>query len=423
MALARIITRSQSCSRELALDLLARGYAVEIVSPDKIPDNIADLELRVNAGPGDQLIATVETHDGERSASLDFVHHLKAPMVDFMRRSPELRDAVYFPEDPVSFDAEPEIEIEDVELPTAAPHLASESVSVAAETQPELHPELDLEDGAHRISPLDVFPSLEMEPPIQIAEEYSTDDSTTEQPAMQPTIARPAIVPPTGNQPSMVRPTRRPQPFNRSARSFRRDAMIFASVMLLALVLGYGIRRSDNNKASAQNSGAAQAGKTETVAAASTGVNLLSAADPKKDPEKVREKYPEKDAGKDTEKLVPSLAPAPAIKSGGNSGQVLKESQSTKPVVAAAKTSIITTSNKASRGHADGLIARDTVTYLDKRFKPAPKAKPTKKLAHKHPVSHKQGGIVAANTVTYLNNTPAPKTAKRNSAPTPSNVN
>ena len=47
MALARIITRSHTCSRELALDLLARGYAVEIVSPDEIPENLADLELRV----------------------------------------------------------------------------------------------------------------------------------------------------------------------------------------------------------------------------------------------------------------------------------------------------------------------------------------------------------------------------------------
>jgi hypothetical protein len=82
MALARIITRSQACSRQLALDLLARGYAVEIVSPDNIPDNIADLELRVDTAPGDQLIASVEAHNGDRSASLDFVHHLKAPMVD-----------------------------------------------------------------------------------------------------------------------------------------------------------------------------------------------------------------------------------------------------------------------------------------------------------------------------------------------------
>src|ERR1700676_4731166 len=90
MALARIIPRSHSCSRELALDLIGRGYAVEIVSPDSIPDNLADLELRVEEDPGNQLVANVEAHNhnGERTASLEFVHYLKAPMPDFIRRSP-----------------------------------------------------------------------------------------------------------------------------------------------------------------------------------------------------------------------------------------------------------------------------------------------------------------------------------------------
>jgi len=90
MALARIITRSHSCSRELALDLIARGYAVEIVSPDSIPDNLADLELRVEEDHGNQLVASVQAHNGLRSASLEFVHHLKAPIVAFIRRPPEL---------------------------------------------------------------------------------------------------------------------------------------------------------------------------------------------------------------------------------------------------------------------------------------------------------------------------------------------
>ena len=109
MALARIITRSRPCSRQLAFDLLARGYAVEIVSPDSIPDNLADLELRVEEDPGNQLVASVEAHNGERSASLEFVHYLKAPMVDFIRRPPaEPHEAVHFPEPPVRFNAEPE---------------------------------------------------------------------------------------------------------------------------------------------------------------------------------------------------------------------------------------------------------------------------------------------------------------------------
>src|SRR5208282_1281280 len=110
MALARIITRSQECSRELALDLLARGYAVEIISPDSIPDNIADLELRVDTVLGNQLVASVEAHHGERSASLDFLHHLKAPMVDFIRRPPEPRESVHSPKEPVSFPPGPNLE-------------------------------------------------------------------------------------------------------------------------------------------------------------------------------------------------------------------------------------------------------------------------------------------------------------------------
>src|ERR1035441_5302962 len=106
MALARIITRSHAFSQELAFDLLARGYAVEIVSPDKRPDNMGDLELRVAAGPGDQLIASV-----------------------VIRRSPEPREATHFPEEPVSFHAE--LGIEDVDLPAALPQLAPETLSVA----------------------------------------------------------------------------------------------------------------------------------------------------------------------------------------------------------------------------------------------------------------------------------------------------
>jgi len=105
MALARIISRSHQCARELAFDLLARGYTVEIVSPDAIPDNFADLELRVESGPDNALTATVETHTGARSASLEFVHHLKAPMRDFMRRTPE-------PLEPVSLATIPSLDTE-----------------------------------------------------------------------------------------------------------------------------------------------------------------------------------------------------------------------------------------------------------------------------------------------------------------------
>jgi hypothetical protein len=100
MPLARIISSSRQCSRELALGLLERGYTVEIVSPDAIPDNFADLELRVDASASDLLTANVTAREGERSASLDFVHQLRAaqkapanvPMPDFRQHSEDATD-------------------------------------------------------------------------------------------------------------------------------------------------------------------------------------------------------------------------------------------------------------------------------------------------------------------------------------------
>jgi hypothetical protein len=379
MALARIITRSDACSRELALDLLARGYAVEIVSPDSIPDNIADLELRVDAGPGDRLIASVEAHDGERSASLEFVHHLKAPMVDFIRRPPEPGEAVYFPEQPVSFNAEPNIE--DGELLAEAPEPAPKAVTPAAEILlcPELGPGFDPEDGARLISPVEQLPSPPLEPPSH----FTVEAPTIVPPIVQPTIARPAI----------VRPVREPQRPDRPAGWRWRAALTFASVVLLALVLGFGMRRTGN--APAQNSGAALA---EKVAAASTDVNLLSAVGPERDP------------GQDPGQVAASAVSPSPIRSEGNSGRAPKES----PVAEAGAATARVRASVSSR-HGDGLIARDTVTYLDERYKPAPKAKPANHFAGPHPSSHKHGGVIAANTVTYLNNKPAPKAAKQDS--------
>jgi hypothetical protein len=362
MALARIITRSDAYSRELTPDLLARGYAVEIVSPDKIPDNIADLELRVDAGPGDQLIASV-----------------------VIRRSPEPREATRIPEEPVSFHAEPGIE--DVELPAALPQLAPQTFSVAAETLHE--PEFDAEADARRISPLDTFLSWPVEPPIPSAEE----NSTIEQAAMRPTMVGPTTVP----------PTREPQPFHRPPGWFWRAGLTFASVMLLALVLGFGMRRS--GKAPAQNFGAVSA---EKIAAASTDVNLLSAADPEKDTEK--------DPGKDPGQVASTAAPPPAIKSQGNSDLAPEESPVAKTDTAAAAATPPAASPRArvsgrvSRRHGDDLIAPDTVTYLDKHAaeNAAARAK----------------GVVAANTVTDLSNTSAPNAAKPNSGVKhPSNLN
>jgi hypothetical protein len=66
------------------------------------------------------------------------------------------------------------------------------------------------------------------------------------------------------------------------------------------------------------------------------------------------------------------------------------------------------------------LIARDTVTYLDKSFdqralnKRASKANPANRSAGKHPSSRKHdGGVIAANKVTYLDKKPAAKAANQ----------
>jgi hypothetical protein len=378
MALARIITRSHAYARELTLDLLARGYAVEIVSPDKIPDNFADLELRVDASPGDQLIASV-----------------------VIRRSPEPREATHFPEEPVSFHAEPGTE--DVELHAALPQLAPGTLSVAAETLHE--PELDAEAGARRISPLDTFLSLPVEPPIQTAEE----NSTSEQAAMRPTMVGPTMVP----------PTREPQPFHRPPARFWRAGLTFASVMLLALVLAFGMRRS--GKAPAQNSGAVSA---EKIAAASTDVNLLSTADPEKDTKK--------DPGKDPGQVAATPVPPPAIKSQGNSDLASEESRVAKTDTAAAAATPAASaragvSGRVSRRHGDDLIAPDTVTYLDKHAaeNAAARAKLAKDSARRHPSLHERSqGVVAADTFTDLSNTSAPKAAKPDSGVEhPSNLN
>jgi hypothetical protein len=385
MALARIISHSQLCSRELALDLLARGYAVEIVSPDKIPDNIADLELRVEEDLGNQLIANVAAHDGARSASLEFLHHLKAPMVDFVRRPPELDEAFHVPEKLVSFNAAPSIE--EVKLPAKAPQLAPKIVSSAVEIP--LDPELDPE------------PDPELKPALDSAPDYKEDASLLSPPHPLPS---PPPEPPThfaveastaAAQPAIVRSAQKPQRPDRPAEWVWRPALTFACVVLLAVVLVFGMWRK--GKASVQSSEAASA---EKVAPASADMNLLSPPTPQKDTEEA--------SGQ-----VSALAVSPsATKSDANSNHAPKPSPAGKAVTGAAGTSAAGTRTSVSSRHRDDLVARDTVTYLDERYRP-------KAIAGRHPNSRKHGGVIAANTVTYLDKKPTPKTAKQNASTKP----
>jgi hypothetical protein len=373
MALARIITRSNPCSRQLALDLLGRGYAVEIVSPDSIPDNLADLELRVEEDPGNQLVASVEAHNGERSVSLEFLHYLKAPMPNFIRRPPESNEAVRLPKQPVSINAE------EVELPAEAPERASETASPAAEGLPDskLDPEPEPAEGTRLILPPDQSPSLPVERPGYVAVA----------PTFAQPLARPTVLPTT------VRPRREPPRHDRSAGWLWRTALALASVVLLALVLASGMRRT---------SWSAGAGPAEKIAASSTDVSLLSVP--------VAERVPEKGPGRSLA-VVP-----PAIKSEQNSDHMRKESQVAK---AEAVTAAAATAGRGAivpRRHGDGLIARDTVTYFHQRTfaEAASRAGTPQRFPIRHRRSRKHDDVIAANTVA-LEDKPVPKAAKPNS--------
>jgi hypothetical protein len=385
MALARIITRSQACSRELALDLLARGYAVEIVSPDRVPDNIADLELRVDTAPGDRLIANVEAHDGERSASLEFVHHLRAPMGDFMRRTPAPLEAVHFRQQPVRSNAEPVIE--DVELPADAPQPAVKKVSPAAEIP--LHRDLDPspEEGARPI-----VPQVPSPPAVKPPGYFAVEDAAMTQATMVSPV--PVIVPPREATPRR----------DRSAGWRLRATLIFVGMVLLAVVLAFGIRRA--GKATEQNSGTLSVDK---IAAASADVNPLYVNPLDTNPLGVN---PMTVGDSGTDPVGPgnvsgSALPPAAVNSAGISGHAPEKVQIAKVAGPAA-------SPQAGVSRKDGhdFIARDTVIYLDKRFEPAPKAKQATALARRHPKPRPHsGGVIAANSVTYLNK-PAPKAGK-----------
>jgi hypothetical protein len=119
MPLARIISRTPQCWQALAVDLLGRGYAVEIVSPDDIPDNFADLELRVDTDALNGLTASITARDGGHSSSLDFVHHLRSPMEDFIRRPPNTDHVPAHSNNPVNLNAEPKLS-DEIELPQEA---------------------------------------------------------------------------------------------------------------------------------------------------------------------------------------------------------------------------------------------------------------------------------------------------------------
>jgi hypothetical protein len=400
------------------MDLLARGYAVEIVSPDAIPDNLADLELRVDNIPGNQLVASVESHDGERSASLEFVHHLRAPMVDFMRRLPEPYEVIHLSDQSIDFNAE--AAVEDIEPPADSPPTAPEPVLAPTETPLHFHSE----ESAHLIPSSEPLPSLATEIPTDFAVDDSMIhdstimDSTTHYPTIDDstidnsTLAR-STLPATpllrGHaQPKKVLPNKIRLKLTSDLIAHGRDllagwhwraALTFACVLMLAMVLGFGLRRSGKVA-----SPIAVADSTQKVSAVSNDASWLTPAEPAKNPGQVPHE-------------VSELATSPPTKA--NSDKLPK------PLATGLTSATEVTPTPAanhrpgiSAKHPDDLIARDTVTYLDKRFEPRSNKQSSKTKVLKHAARRPsrsrrhEGGVIATNSITYLTK-PAAKTAKQ----------
>ncbi len=463
MALARIITRSQACSRELAIDLLARGYTVEIVSPDSIPDNFADLELRVEEDRGNQLVASIETHVGERSASLDFVHHLKAPMADFVRKAPGPVEAAHLSGVPTDLDDEtsqsaPETAIPEALKLTANPqrvpaepveviHLSGDPASLL--TQPNFRRELPVELVPLKIKagapPAPVVPNPQRTDALGVASSHGKppqqeSERPISRPGRRPSAPAPIvkesslssanevpIVPPpvipVAMGAAVAAPSlpRKPQPRVRSTAWQWRASLASVALLALALAAGFGLRRIE--KVSSQPSEVAAAAKDSD----SLGEDNLVAVAAIETNSQVDQKV----AGEVSTLTVSPSAVAPARTAGRKSHRAPRSSTAASTGAAVVKASIVDktladkpridqksvvkTNVKAreSRSHRDGSIAHDTVTYLDPRFKPTPKVEPVKPETRRHLPGHKQSGkVVAANSVTYLNKTPDPKPAK-----------
>jgi hypothetical protein len=331
MALARIITHSDLCARELAFHLLGRGYAVEIVSPDFIPNNFADLELRVDGQSGDQLVASLEAHQGQHTAALEFVHRVKAPMEEFILTPPVVVPRLL--DNPVVVKVDPDIA--DIEADVDSAYAAPQSFSHHEETSPdsELRANLTNEEGVPPTPLQDQMPpattELESLPVEAMPSEAKSAATIERQTPGEPLsyFARQTssiALPFTG--PAVILPTWRPQLIDRAIerKSVVPAALTLAAIVLLALFLAFGVR---------QTAKASDESFTPTSTAA----------------------MPDKEN-----------APSPM----SEKVATVDRPSTNRPVVGRPK---VSTSHRADR------IAPNTVVYLDSRYKPLSKPKPKTK--------------------------------------------
>ena len=362
MPLARIITRSQECSRQLAIDLLARGYTVQIVSPEQIPNDIADLEVRVDTAPGEQLIANIDARDGagNRSASLDFVHHLKAPMSDLVRRTPPPADSL-----PRFIGPIPEVNIGDRKVPAEIPPTAREGLP-------------------RKPWPVLKVIDLPMAPPPQAPGcSPAENPAVAKQPKFAPAPAAPMVA---------VSQTQ-----NRSARSAWGAALMLACIALLALVFAFGVRPSAMSRDISGDRISGSPAKDKLPAALDSGNNPAKSPGP-----------------------AATAAPASAPKPEANSALQPTASPIALPPKASASEALPLPAKSGASAQHDS-IAQDTVIYFDKHAaETAPSGKPeARSVAGRRNPRTVRSGVIAANTVTYFNTKPAAKPAKPDSADKP----
>jgi hypothetical protein len=410
MALARIITRSDICSRELALTLLDRGYAVEIVTPDDVPDNFADLELRVEATSCDRLTASVIARNGEYSATLDFVGHVKVPTANAVLTSP-LKESHPLQE-PVVGNVQntktEDLPVEALALSAALPAIANPSTRV---------PDLELEtvksktnqesDNFNHIPPIvterDSVPRLYEELGDCYASESILSSSES-----SPEITIDAALPATPldladeGLTADIEPLFQCQNLDRAPGALHTVVVsLTAMALLLALIVGIGISRAHNSASSK----AENVSPVPVEAAVATGTVA---------PENERPVIAQTKVEQRSRQNAPS--PAPASKSATNSvsAATRRSSPTAKAPTLKARADATSTAGKTKLRNGD-LIARDTVVYLDR---PATKLDASKKAPSNSATHEHRSGEITNNSATSLNGPstnavpPTPKSAK-----------
>jgi hypothetical protein len=392
MALARIITRSEACSRELATLLQSRGYVVETVSPDNVPTNAADLELRVDTDSGDRLTASVIARDGERSSTLEFVRQLKSPITAPTAAELPAAPAVEILAGPVVKSVSERL------APGQGDRYAESTLPVATRKEaPALEPVSSLASASSQIArpltpPLTRWRPIrpvgaESSPPTRI-EPRVADAKPVVVPAVPtvvPTVpaAKPAVpivtsanpAAPVADAASEVPQVFSYQTFDRAPALFGNVALVLTSMaLLITLVVGFSLYRSQ--KSFSNTDRVAPSSATSASGAKDAGNHSAGGSPSKGAP-----------AVKPATKSAPTGKPEPATKGVGEIKESNRGSLSASHRV------------RHSGGDDDDLVAKDTVIYLDRRAQPTA-SKPSASSSRSH--SHRDG-VIAENTVTYLN--------------------